>query len=398
MGDTKQGSFVAFIVPKFIEEETFMKKLIALALALVLALTVCSAFAEEPITLKIAHIGPLTGPAALYGIATSRGAQIAVDEINAAGGKYKIELIDEDDEHNVEKVINAYNAALDAGAQMILGSTTSKPCEAAGAQGYTDRVFFLTPSASSTAVIEDKDNVFQVCFTDPNQGAASAEYIAEHKLGTKIAVIYNNADVYSTGIRDTFVEKAPGLGLEIVSEETFTDETTDFTVQVGKAQEAGAEIVFLPMYYTPASLILKTAADKNYKPIFFGVDGMDGILSVEGFDTSLAEGVMLLTPFVATSEDAKVVNFVKLYEDKFGETPIQFAADAYDGIYILVAAAEKAGITADTTPEEACDLLIAAMKEIQVDGITGSMTWDESGAVTKTPMAATIENGVYVFK
>ena len=375
-----------------------MKKLIALALALVLALTVCSAFAEEPITLKIAHIGPLTGPAALYGIATSRGAQIAVDEINAAGGNYKIELIDEDDEHNVEKVINAYNAALDAGAQMILGSTTSKPCEAAGAQGYKDRVFFLTPSASSTAVIEDKDNVFQVCFTDPNQGAASAEYIAEHKLGTKIAVIYNNADVYSTGIRDTFVEKAPGLGLEIVSEETFTDETTDFTVQVGKAQEAGAEIVFLPMYYTPASLILKTAADKNYKPIFFGVDGMDGILSVEGFDTSLAEGVMLLTPFVATSEDAKVVNFVKLYEDKFGETPIQFAADAYDGIYILVAAAEKAGITADTTPEEACDLLIAAMKEIQVDGITGSMTWDESGAVTKTPMAATIENGVYVFK
>ena len=375
-----------------------MKKLIALALALVLALTVCSAFAEEPITLKIAHIGPLTGPAALYGIATSRGAQIAVDEINAAGGKYKIELIDEDDEHNVEKVINAYNAALDAGAQMILGSTTSKPCEAAGAQGYTDRVFFLTPSASSTAVIEDKDNVFQVCFTDPNQGAASAEYIAEHKLGTKIAVIYNNADVYSTGIRDTFVEKAPGLGLEIVSEETFTDETTDFTVQVGKAQEAGAEIVFLPMYYTPASLILKTAADKNYKPIFFGVDGMDGILSVEGFDTSLAEGVMLLTPFVATSEDAKVANFVKLYEDKFGETPIQFAADAYDGIYILAAAAEKAGITADTTPEEACDLLIAAMKEIQVDGITGSMTWDESGAVTKTPMAATIENGVYVFK
>ena len=352
-----------------------MKKLIALALALVLALTVCSAFAEETITLKIAHIGPTTGPAALYGLATQHGAEIAVDEINAAGGKYKIELINEDDEHNVEKVINAYNAALDAGAQMILGSTTSKPCEAAGAQGYTDRVFFLTPSASSTAVIEDKDNVFQVCFTDPNQGAASAEYIAEHKLGTKIAVIYNNADVYSTG-----------------------DETTDFTVQVGKAQEAGAEIVFLPMYYTPASLILKTAADKNYKPIFFGVDGMDGILSVEGFDTSLAEGVMLLTPFVATSEDAKVVNFVKLYEDKFGETPIQFAADAYDGIYILIAAAEKAGITSDTTPEEACDLLIAAMKEIQVDGITGSMTWDESGAVTKTPMAATIENGVYVFK
>ena len=376
-----------------------MKKLIALAMALVLALTVCSAFAEEEtITLKIAHIGPTTGPAALYGLATQHGAEIAVDEINAAGGKYKIELINEDDEHNVEKVINAYNAALDAGAQMIIGTTTSKPCEAAGALGNEERVFFLTPSASSTAVIEDKDNVFQVCFTDPNQGAASAEYIAEHKLGTKIAVIYNNADVYSTGIRDTFVEKGAELGLEIVSEETFTDETTDFTVQVGKAQEAGAEIVFLPMYYTPASLILKTAADKNYKPIFFGVDGMDGILSVEGFDTSLAEGVMLLTPFVATSEDPKVVNFVKLYQDKFGETPIQFAADAYDGIYILVAAAEKAGITSDMSAEEACDLLIAAIKDIEVEGLTGTMTWDESGAVTKTPMAATIVNGVYVFE
>ena len=376
-----------------------MKKIIALALALMMALTLCTAFAEEDvITLKIAHIGPTTGAAALYGLATLHGAEVAAKEINEAGGKYRIELINEDDEHNVEKVINAYNAALDAGAQMIIGTTTSKPCEAAGAQGYTDRVFFLTPSASSTAVIEDKDNVFQVCFTDPNQGAASAQYIAENKLGTKVAVIYNNADVYSTGIRDTFVEKGAELGLEIVSEETFTDETTDFTVQVGKAQEAGAEIVFLPMYYTPASLILKTAADKNYKPIFFGVDGMDGILSVEGFDTSLAEGVMLLTPFVATSEDPKVANFVKLYQDKFGETPIQFAADSYDGIYILVAAAEKAGITAETTPEEACELLIAAMKEIKVDGITGSMTWDESGAVTKTPMAATIENGVYVFK
>ena len=375
-----------------------MKKLVALMMALAMLLSVTSAVAEDAITLKIAHIGPTTGAAALYGLATLHGAEVAAAEINEAGGKYKIELINEDDEHNVEKVINAYNAALDAGAQMILGTTTSKPCEAAGAQGYTDRVFFLTPSASSTAVIEDKDNVFQICFTDPNQGKASAQYIAEHKLGQKIAVIYNNADVYSTGIRDTFVPTAQELGLEIVSETTFTDETTDFTVQVADAQNAGAEIVFLPIYYTPASMILKTAADKAYKPIFFGVDGMDGILSVEGFDTSLAEGVMLLTPFVATSTDEKVVNFVAKYQAAYNEIPIQFAADAYDGIYILVAAAEKAGITSEMSAEEACDLLIAAIQEITVDGITGSMTWDETGAVTKTPMAATIVNGEYVFE
>ena len=383
-----------------------MKKIVALVLTLAMALAACAAFAEAPVTLKIAHIGPTTGAAALYGLATLHGAEIAVKEINEAGGDIQIELINEDDEHNVEKVINAYNAALDAGAQMILGTTTSKPCEAAGAQGYIDRVFFLTPSASSEAVIgldpakpdEDaNDNVFQICFTDPNQGSASAQYIADHKLGTKIAVIYNNADVYSTGIRDKFVAEAAEKGLEIVSESTFTDETTDFTVQVADAQNAGAEIVFLPMYYTPASLILKTAADKNYKPIFFGVDGMDGILSVEGFDTSLAEGVMLLTPFVATSTDEKVASFVAKYQEAYGETPIQFAADAYDGVYILVEAAKKAGITSDMEPEEVCDLMIAAIQEITVDGITGSMTWSASGAVTKTPMAATIVNGEYVF-
>ena len=375
-----------------------MKKLFALMLAAVMLLGCVSTLADEPITIRVAHIGPTTGAAALYGLATLHGAEIAAEEINASEGAYRIELINEDDEHNVEKVINAYNAALDAGAQMILGTTTSKPCEAAGAQGYEDRVFFLTPSASSTAVIEDKDNVYQICFTDPNQGRASAQYIADHNLGTKIAVIYNNADVYSTGIYETFVAEAANKGLEIVSETTFTDETTDFTVQVADAQNAGAEIVFLPMYYTPASLILKVAAAKDYKPIFFGVDGMDGILSVEGFDTSLAEGVMLLTPFVATSDDERVVNFVAKYQAAYGEIPIQFAADAYDGIYILAAAAEKAGITSEMEPEEVCDLMIAAIQEITVDGITGSMTWDESGAVTKTPMAATIVNGEYVFE
>ena len=381
------------------KEEKTMKKLLALVLAAIMLMSVTVVFAEdEQITLKIAHIGPTTGAAALYGLATLHGAEIAVEEINAANGKYKIELINEDDEHNVEKVINAYNAALDAGAQMILGTTTSKPCEAAAAQGNTDRVFFLTPSASAPAVTEDKDNIFQVCFNDYNQGSASAQYIAEHQLGTKVAVIYNNADVYSTGIRDNFVKQGKELGLEIVSETTFTDETTDFTVQVADAQNAGAEIVFLPMYYTPASLILKIAADKDFHPIFFGVDGMDGILSVEGFDTDLAEGVMLLTPFVATAQDEKTVNFVAKYQAAYNETPIQFAADAYDGIYIMLEAAEKAGITSNMSFEEVCDLMIAAIQEISVDGLTGSMTWDETGAVAKTPLAATIVNGEYVFE
>ena len=375
-----------------------MKKLIAMVLALMLALTVCSAFAEETVTLKIAHIGPTTGAAALYGLATQHGAEIAVDEINAAGGKFQIELINEDDEHNVEKVINAYNAALDAGAQMILGTTTSKPCEAAGAQGYTERVFFLTPSASSVAVIEDKDNVFQVCFTDPNQGSASAAVISEKQLGSKIAVIYNNADAYSTGIYQTFVQKAAELGMEIVSTTTFTDETTDFSVQVADAKTNGADLVFLPIYYTPASQILIAAKAIDYAPVFFGVDGMDGILTMEGFDPALAEGVMLLTPFVADAKDELTVSFVEKYKAAYGEVPNQFAADGYDCIYAMMAAAKDAGITTGEAAEDVCDKMIEAMKNLQFSGLTatGVMTWNANGEVDKVPTAMIIKNGAYV--
>ena len=372
-----------------------MKKMIALVLALTLALSVTAAFAE-PVTLTIAHIGPTTGAAAVYGLATERGAQIAADEINAAGGDVQIVMISEDDTHDAETAINAYNAAMEAGAQMIIGTTTTTPCIAVGAVAYDERVFMLTPSASSTAVTEDKDNVYQVCFTDPAQGAASAQYIAENNLPKKVAIIYNNADAYSTGIYQTFSEKAPEVGLEVVSVTTFTDDTTDFTVQVDAAQNAGAELVFLPIYYTPASMILQTANAKEYKPVFFGVDGMDGILSIEGFDTSLAEGVMLLTPFDATADNEKTQTFVATYKEKWGEVPNQFAADAYDGVYALVAAAQKAGVKTEDKAEDICDAMIAAMQEITVDGVTGTMTWDATGAVTKVPSAVIIENGAYV--
>ncbi|MBR6028474.1 MAG: ABC transporter substrate-binding protein [Clostridia bacterium] len=373
-----------------------MKKMLALVLALVLAFGLTAVHAEETVTLTIAHIGPLTGAAAVYGNATSRGAAIAVEEINAAGGKFQIVLLDADDTHDAEVAVNAYNSVMDQNAQMIIGTTTTTPCIAVSALAYEERVFMLTPSASSTAVTEDKDNVYQVCFTDPAQGAASAEYINEHKLATKIAVIYNNADAYSTGIYNTFNEKAAELGMEIVSVTTFTDDTVDFSVQVADAQNKGADLVFLPIYYTPASMILQTANANEYKPVFFGVDGMDGILSIEGFDTSLAEGVMLLTPFSADAQDEKTQKFVARYQELYGEVPNQFAADAYDGVYALVAAAEVAGVKNGDKAEDICDAMIAAMQQITVEGVTGTMTWDATGAVSKTPTAVIIENGVYV--
>ena len=372
-----------------------MKKFIALALAMVLALTVCAAFAEETVTLKIAHIGPLTGPAALYGVATSRGAQVAIEEINAAGGKYQIELIDQDDQHNPEISLNAYQEAKKQGAQMIVGTTTSDPCIAVGEEACADRMFMLTPSASSVKVTAGKDNVYQMCFTDPAQGVTAANYIADNNLGTKIAVITNVSDPYSTGIRDAFLDTAEERGLEIVSETEFNEGDADFTVQVNDASNAQADLVFLPIYYGPASMIIQTAKGIGFEPVFFGVDGMDGILAIPEFDVSLAEGVMLLCPFAASSPDEMTQKFVAAYEAKFNDTPIQFAADAYDCVYALKDAAELAGITSDMSAADCCDRLIDAMQKLEYNGLTGTSTWDASGAVTKQPKVYVIKDGAY---
>ena len=372
-----------------------MKKLIALLLAVCLMMVAGAALADD-LELKIAHIGPQTGPAAVYGLATYRGAQIAADEITAEDNGVTVILLNEDDTHDAEKAVNAYNNVMEQGAQMIVGTTTTAPCIAVGAKAYEERVFMLTPSASSTDVTADKDNVYQLCFTDPNQGSASAAVISEKQLGTKIAVIYNNADAYSTGIYQTFVQKAADLGLEIVSTTTFTDETTDFSVQVADAKDNGADLVFLPIYYTPASQILIAAKAIDYAPVFFGVDGMDGILTMEGFDPALAEGVMLLTPFVADAKDDRTVAFVEKYQAQYGEVPNQFAADGYDCIYAMVEAAKIAQVQSGDAAEDICDNMIAAMQELQITGLTGAMTWSANGEVDKVPTAMIIKDGVYV--
>ena len=346
---------------------------------------------------QIGGTGPLTGGAAIYGNAAKNGAQIAVDEINAMGG-IQFELRYEDDIHDPEKAINAYNTLKDWGMQLSVGSVTSKPCEATSAETYADRIFALTPSASSVAVLEGKDNQFQICFIDPNQGAASAQYIFDKKLGTKVAVIWKNDDVYSKGIYETFMQKAKELGLKVVSDTTFADgNDTDFSVQLTDAQNNGADLIFLPMYYQPASLILAQANTMDYTPKYFGVDGMDGILTMEGFDASLAEGVMLLTPFNADATDERTTAFVEKYQAQFNEVPNQFAADGYDCIYAYKQALENAKATPDMSAEELCDLMIEQFTTMTFDGLTGEgMTWDATGAVSKSPKGMVIKDGAYV--
>lgn len=400
------------------------KKIIAMLLSVLMLLACLAGCADQDAgrsdgsgdtaglgTIKIGGIGPLTGGAAMYGNAAKQGAEIAVEEINALGG-IQFVLNFQDDEHDAEKSVNAYNNLKDWGMQILCGTVTTGPCVAVSAESYADRIFTLTPSASSTDVIGGqpdadgnvtiarKDNVFQMCFTDPNQGSASAQYISQQKLGEKIAVIYNNADAYSTGIYQKFAAEAQTLGLDIVSVTTFSsDDNADFTVQLTEAKNAGADLVFLPIYCTPASMIFTQAAAMEYAPAFFGVDGMDGILGIKNFDTSLAEGVMLLTPFAADAQDDLTKSFVGKYVEKYNETPNQFAADGYDCIYALYAACVKAGISEDMDTATICDKLIEVFSsdDFSVDGLTGvGMTWNDSGEVSKSPKGMVIENGVYV--
>ena len=360
--------------------------------------------------IKIGGIGPLTGGAAIYGQAAKNGAEIAVEEVNAKGG-LQFDLQFEDDENDAEKAVNAYNKLKDWGMQISLGTVTTQPCIAVSTEITSDRIFALTPSASSTDVIGGqpdkdgnvtiprKDAMFQMCFTDPNQGVASAQYIKEQNLGTKIAIIYNNSDAYSTGIYQKFNSEASKLGLNVVCVKTFTDDSAnDFTSQLNEIKAAGADLVFLPIYYTPASMILQQAAKMKYAPKFFGVDGMDGILTLENCDKKLAEDVMLLTPFTADAEDETTKSFVAKYKEKFGETPNQFAADSYDCIMAIYKACTELNITADMSASDICEKLIEKFTsaDFKVNGLTGTdMTWSATGEVSKQPKGMVIKNGVY---
>jgi branched-chain amino acid transport system substrate-binding protein len=347
---------------------------------------------------KIGGIGPLTGGASIYGTAVKNGAQIAVDEINAAGGinGVQIEYNFQDDEHDAEKAVNAYNTLKDWGMQILMGTVTSTPCIAVANESANDGIFQLTPSGSSTDCIVN-DNVFQVCFTDPNQGLESAKYIGSAGLAKKVAVIYDSSDAYSSGIAEAFIAESQNQSFEVVVSEAFTaDSKTDFTVQLQKAKDAGADMVFLPIYYQEASLIIQQADKIGYDPVFCGGDGLDGILGVENFDTTLAEGVILLTPFIADAEDDLTKNFVTTYKEQYGETPNQFAADAYDAIYIIKAAIEEAGVTPDMSASDIGTALKSAITTISVTGLTGEgMTWEAEGTVNKTPHAVKIVDGAY---
>ena len=380
-----------------------MKKIIAMLLVAVMVAAMfagCGSSkpaADASSAIKLGMCGPLTGGAAVYGTAVQAGMQIAVEEINAKGG-LQFELNCQDDEHDTEKAANAYNALKDWGMQVMAGPVTTAPSNVVAAECAADEIFMLTPSASGATVIENGNNIFQICFTDPNQGTASADYMASHNLGTTIGVIYDSSDVYSSGIYEKFAAQAKNNGLNVACVEAFTaDNKADLTTQVTKCKDAGCDVVFLPFYATEAAQVLTYANTIGFKPIFFGCDGLDGVLTVEGFDPALAEGVMLLTPFSADAEDEATQSFVAKFQEKTGIIPNQFAADAYDVIYAIAQACEKGGVNASMSASEINAILVEQFTSMTFDGLTGKgMTWQATGEVSKSPMAVVIENGVYV--
>lgn len=380
------------------------KRLLTMSLAAAMAVTMLAGCGSKGAAsgskdkLVVGGIGPISGEASIYGTAVKNGAALAFDEINEAGGinGMKVEFNFQDDECDNEKSVNAYNALKDKGMKVLLGATTSGCTISVAEKTAGDNMFQITPSGSAVECVAN-DNAFRVCFNDPNQGSASAQYIAQNKLASKVAIIYDSSDVYSSGIYTTFVSEAKAQNLEVVTEQAFTkDAKTDFSVQIQKVKESGAELVFLPIYYQEAAKILSQADKAGLNVKWFGCDGLDGLINQLGDDVALSNGVMLLTPFAADAKDEKTQKFVKAYEAKYNETPNQFAADAYDAAYAIKAAVEKAGIDDGTTGiSDICDKMKAAMTEITVDGVTGSMTWDASGEPTKDPKAMVIEDGAY---
>ncbi len=371
----------------------FSKKILALGLAACMTvpfITGCGNKNTDSDTIVIGGIGPITGGAAVYGIAVKNGAQLAVNEINEAGGVNGIKLVldFQDDEHDAEKAVNAYNTLKDKNMKALVGTVTSAPCIAVGAETAKDNIFQITPSGSAIDCVTSGDNAFRVCFTDPGQGVTAADFIADKKLAKKVGVIYDSSDVYSSGILEGFVAEAKAKGIEIVATEAFTaDSKTDFSVQIQKVIDSGAELLFLPIYYQEAALILQQGKSLGLNMPVFGGDGLDGLIEQLGTDVAIADGVMVMTPFAASNPEEKSAKFTAAYKELTGgETPNQFAADAYDAVYAIKAAMEKAGVTdANISASDLCDKLKVAMTEITLDGVTGSTTWTADGEPTKAP-------------
>lgn len=378
-----------------------MKKFLCMMMAVLMVLAMAACGGEpannggndtpDATTVKIGGIGPLTGAYANYGLSEKNGAELAVKEINEAGGiaGKQIELSYQDSQGESESAVNAYGKLMDWGMEVSLGCVLSGENASVVAAARDDDVLLITPSGSADKCIDGNDKAFRVCFYDSFQGAAAAQYIKDNDIVDTVGVLYQSDVDYSVGLYNAFVEKCGELGITIAETQTFTSSTnTDFSTQVSALVSSGVKLVFIPLYAEEASTFLTQAHGKFADDVyFFGADGLDGILGKVEQDTSLANNVLMLTPFAADNPAENVQSFVKKYQEAYGATPDQFAADAYDAIYVIKAAVEKAGSTSGAA-------LASALTSLTVEGVTGIMTWTADGNTNKPASAILYYDGV----
>ncbi len=336
--------------------------------------------------------GPLTGGAAVYGVAVKNAAQMAVDEINAAGGLngIKFKLIAMDDKHDADLVSGNYSAMLEQGMQVSLGTVTTAPGMEFKNLAKDDNVFFLTPSATGDKIPEF-DNGYQMCFADGNQGKVAADFVNANFAGQTIGVFYKSDEDYSKGIFNQFM--ATKDASVTVIETSFTDAgATDFSTQIETLKDC--QFIFMPTYYQPATLFMTQAKDVlSADAVYYGCDGFDGIDGQDGFDiTTIPQEITMLSHFNSKATDGAAKVFIDKYVEKYGsETLNQFGASAYDCVYAIYGAMKKAmdaGEKIDVTisASDLCEILKAQFTGgyTLTDAATGAeIKWESNGYVNK---------------
>lgn len=376
-----------------------MKKTIAVAMATMMAISMVacggntsSAGGSDESTLLIGGMGPTSGAAASYGTSVKNGATIAVNEINEKGidGEkldVTLKLNFEDDQADAQIAANAYSKLISDNMDVFLGATTSGSCQTVNKLAQKDNILMVTPSGSAED-ITTPDNVFRICFTDPLQGIQIAGLISDTLAYKKVAVLYDVSSDYGKGIHDAFLKEAKNKGLEVVADQSFSSGDKDFKTQLTTIKSSGADVIFVPGYYQEASFILTQARQLGIETPFVGSDGWDGVTTQLGKDAKIADGAIFLSPFFSADTAENVKNFVDAYNNEYGSTPDQFAADAYDGVYAIAKAYKAAG-TKDSAK------LIEAMKSVEVDGVTGMFSFDANGNPNKDAKYIQIQDGQY---
>lgn len=363
--------------------------------------TMTDVIEEKTGVLKIGGIGPLSGAVSIYGESVEYGANLAIKEINENGGinGYQVEFLMMDDMHDDYMSVSSYDSLRNWGMHFLMGPVTSSPAMAVAEKAAEDNMFMITPTASKDEIILVGDNVFTLCYTYSDKGGASAEYIAEHNIATNVAVIYDSSDSYSVGQKEKFVSVAMEKGLNVVATESYTVYTSNsFTSQLNACQTADADLIFIPINYNDAATLFRQSVSIDYSPIFFGTDALDSITYDDTIKNPLLEGVMFLYPFISSFDDAKTLEFVRNFKN-FADVKFlnQFAADAYDAVYAIKMAAEKADISPQMEYSEICELMKTAFTQITMDGITGrNMKWNTDGSVIMDPNVVIIENAMMV--